>query len=65
MGCVSEQPNLAELLRDVSTNLATAADKIDAAQLLEQERREKIREQFTQLLESVVKMSDLLEELVK
>ena len=58
---MSEQPNLAELLREASERLAEATDKVDAAQLLEQERRRKLRTHFSELVQAVARMSELLE----
>jgi hypothetical protein len=55
---------MSDLLREASERLVEASDKLDAAQLLEQERREKLHKRFRDLVESVAKLSDLLEELV-
>jgi hypothetical protein len=51
---------MGELLREASEALATACDKLDAAQLAEQGRNEKIRESFKAVVESIGQLSDLL-----
>jgi hypothetical protein len=61
---VSEQPDLSTLLCEAAELLGEASDKLTAAQLLEQERGEKLRERFRDVVQSVAKLSDLLQELV-
>jgi hypothetical protein len=55
---------MATLLREASEKLAEASDRLMAAQLLEQERRDKLHAQFREVVQSVGKLSDLLLELV-
>jgi hypothetical protein len=62
---VSEQPAVSDLLREASERLAEAQDKLDAAQLAERERVDKLREQFGKLARATCALSDLIEEVVR
>jgi hypothetical protein len=59
---VSEQPDLSTLLREASERLAEAQDKLDAAQLLEREQREKLEGQLRKAVKSFCELADLIEE---
>lgn len=61
---MSERPDMATLQREASEKLSEASDLLTAAQLLEHERSRELREQFGEVARSVVKLSDLLQELV-
>jgi hypothetical protein len=62
---VTEQPAVTDLLREASERLAETQDKLDAAQLLERERADKLREAFSKVAHEVCALSDLLQELVR
>jgi hypothetical protein len=59
---VTQQPNLAELMREASEKLSEAVDKLDAAQLLEQERREKLEGQLRKAVRAFCELGDLITE---
>jgi hypothetical protein len=59
---MTEQPDLATLLREASEGLAEAQDKLDAAQLLEREPREKVEEKMGAAVHAFCELGDLLQE---
>lgn len=64
---MSEQPEMAELLREANERLSEADARLTAAQLHEQERKEKLlelREEVRKVALGFVKLADLFEELV-
>jgi hypothetical protein len=61
---LSEQPNIGDLLCEASKALGEAADKLDAAQLLEGERRKMLHDGMRKLVAAVSELSDLVQEVV-
>lgn len=59
---MTEQKDTAALLREVSEKLAEANDKLTAAQLQEQKRREQVRERLDKFARSFIELADWLEE---
>ncbi len=62
---MSEQPTVTDLLREASERLTESQDKLDAAQLLERERREKLVEKMNAAGRAFVELVDAVEERVK
>lgn len=62
---MSEQPQLADLLREASERMAEAVDKLDAAQLVAQQRQENVVEKMRAAVKAFVELGDAIEERVK